>query len=156
MKIFLSHSTRRNEDWAGILAVRGQWHLLNSWQSWLGKSTSMKYLSHHPLTRDYLERWSESKQLVLASFYLWNSGTDLQKSWEDLLRSLVFEINRQCPLLLQYALTASSKLDRGRKWEDESGILYDRKWTEGKMLLCTATPCTLMPSWERSSISQLS
>ncbi|KAL7930107.1 hypothetical protein V8C35DRAFT_165853 [Trichoderma chlorosporum] len=67
-----------------------------------GKSTLVKFLAHHPQTLSHLQQWShsESKQLVLAKFYFWNSGSALQKSQEGLLRSLLFEILRQCPELI--------------------------------------------------------
>ncbi|KAJ2974990.1 hypothetical protein NUW58_g8485 [Xylaria curta] len=68
-----------------------------------GKSTLMKFISRHPTTLDYLQRWSVSQPLVLGSFYFWNPGTDLQKSQEGLLRSLIFEILRQCPELAIHA-----------------------------------------------------
>ncbi|KAI3336506.1 hypothetical protein HD806DRAFT_542402 [Xylariaceae sp. AK1471] len=82
-------------DWLqsgnGIFWIRGK--------AGSGKSTLMKFIGHHATTLDYLQRWSGSNKLVVASFYFWNSGTDLQKSQEGLLRSLIFEILRQCPEL---------------------------------------------------------
>ena len=65
-----------------------------------GKSTLLKYLSNHPMTASHLQHWARPKQLVLAKFYFWNSGTKLQKSQEGLFRSLLFEILRQCPELM--------------------------------------------------------
>ncbi|RSL58818.1 hypothetical protein CEP54_007583 [Fusarium duplospermum] len=65
-----------------------------------GKSTLMKYLSRHETTHEKLKQWAAPKTLVKASFYFWFSGTSLQKSQEGLLRSLLFEILRQCPSLI--------------------------------------------------------
>ncbi|RTE83872.1 hypothetical protein BHE90_001653 [Fusarium euwallaceae] len=65
-----------------------------------GKSTLMKYLSRHGTTHEKLEQWAAPKTLVKASFYFWFSGTPLQKSQQGLLRSLLFEILRQCPSLI--------------------------------------------------------
>ncbi|KAI1422042.1 hypothetical protein F5Y12DRAFT_717778 [Xylaria sp. FL1777] len=79
----------------GIFWVRGK--------AGSGKSTLMKFISHHPTTLQYLRCWSGSQQLIMGRFYFWNSGTDLQKSQEGLLRSLIFEILRQCPELASYA-----------------------------------------------------
>ncbi|KAI0971271.1 hypothetical protein F4678DRAFT_479605 [Xylaria arbuscula] len=79
----------------GIFWVRGK--------AGSGKSTLMKFIGHHPITLEYLRRWSGSQQLIMGRFYFWNSGTDLQKSQEGLLRSLIFEILRQCPELATHA-----------------------------------------------------
>ncbi|KAJ3460136.1 hypothetical protein MRS44_011003 [Fusarium solani] len=69
-----------------------------------GKSTFMKYLSHHTKTHQKLVQWAAPKTLVTASFYFWFSGTALQKSQEGLLRSLLFQILRQCPCLIPRTL----------------------------------------------------
>ncbi len=42
-----------------------------------GKSTLMKYLCHHPRTRQELECWAGEKKLVFAYFFFWNSGDEL-------------------------------------------------------------------------------
>ena len=65
-----------------------------------GKSTLMKFLSHHTATKQALEEWAGDKDLVIASFYFWHAGTELQKSQEGLLQSLLHEILTQCPDLI--------------------------------------------------------
>ena len=65
-----------------------------------GKSTFMKFLSHHDRTRSALKSWSGQQTLVLASFYFWFAGTRLQKSQEGLLQSLLHQIFRKCPDLI--------------------------------------------------------
>ena len=62
-----------------------------------GKSTLMKFLSHHRETMKALESWSGQQKLVVASFYFWAAGTELQKSQEGVLQSLLYEILSQCP-----------------------------------------------------------
>ena len=69
-----------------------------------GKSTLMKFLSHHHLTSETLTHWSGTKKLIIASFYFWYAGTEFQKSQEGLLRSLLYEVFRQCPELMQIVL----------------------------------------------------
>ena len=69
-----------------------------------GKSTLMKFLSHHRLTSETLTHRSGTKEFVIASFYFWYAGTEFQKSQEGLLRSLLYEIFRQCPELMQVVL----------------------------------------------------
>ena len=41
-----------------------------------------------------------ASQLVMASFYFWNSGHQMQRKQEGLLQSLLFQILRQCPQLI--------------------------------------------------------
>ncbi|KAG4293536.1 hypothetical protein FPRO06_00121 [Fusarium proliferatum] len=57
-----------------------------------GKSTLMKYLSHHPGTRTRLDEWASGNQLVLASFFFWRPGSDDQKSLDGLYRSLLHSV----------------------------------------------------------------
>lgn len=65
-----------------------------------GKSTLMKYLSHHQETQRCLGYWADGNNLVTAKYFFWYTGGILQRSQEGLLRSLLFEILRQCPSLI--------------------------------------------------------
>ncbi|KAH7113285.1 hypothetical protein B0J11DRAFT_497589, partial [Dendryphion nanum] len=65
-----------------------------------GKSTLMKYLCGHPKTIEGLQKWSGNARLVTAHFFFWSIGTYMQKSQEGLLRSLLFEMFRQCPEMM--------------------------------------------------------
>lgn len=57
-----------------------------------GKSTLMKYVHQHASLRTLLECWASQKQLVVCSFFFWHSGTQLQKSYEGILRSILHQI----------------------------------------------------------------
>ena len=87
-------------DWLahgnGVFWIRGK--------AGSGKSTLMKFLSHHEETERVLKSWSGQQQLVVASFYFWYAGTDLQKSQEGLLQSLVYEILSKCPELISVSV----------------------------------------------------
>ena len=74
-----------------------------------GKSTLMKFLARNAQARKALRLWADNHKLVVASFYFWNAGTALQKSQEGLLRSLLYEILRQCPDLV--CSVCASKLE---------------------------------------------
>lgn len=65
-----------------------------------GKSTLIKAIFDDSRVEHALERWSSGKRLVSCAFFFWSAGTELQKSYEGLLRSLLFEIYRQCPDLI--------------------------------------------------------
>ncbi|RMY98246.1 hypothetical protein D0862_07678 [Hortaea werneckii] len=68
-----------------------------------GKSTLMKFLANHDMTKRGLQHWSGGRQLVIASHYLWNPGAPIQKSKEGLQRNLLFQILCQCPDLIDIA-----------------------------------------------------
>ena len=71
-----------------------------------GKSTLMKYICYPvesmegrdpaPRCREYLTKWSGDKLLVIASFYFWNSGIQMQMTQRGLLMSLLHNILEQC------------------------------------------------------------
>jgi hypothetical protein len=65
-----------------------------------GKSTLMKYLVSEERTRAHLQSWAGPKNLVIASFFFWIAGTEIQKSQEGLLQSLLYEVLKQCPSLI--------------------------------------------------------
>lgn len=72
-----------------------------------GKSTFMKYIADNPSTRAALKQWSgSSSEPVISSHYFWIFGTQMQKSKEGLLRTLLFDIFRQYPALLKVACPA--------------------------------------------------
>lgn len=69
-----------------------------------GKSTMMKYINHSPNTTELLRAWAGPRQLITASFYFWNTGTEMQKSQEGLLQSMLYEILRHEPVLIPIVL----------------------------------------------------
>ncbi|KAI1129080.1 hypothetical protein F5Y10DRAFT_264542 [Nemania abortiva] len=68
-----------------------------------GKSILMKYIIGKGRTADLLSRWSKSRQIIIASHFFWSPGTEMQKSQQGLLQSLLYDIFRQCPDLTKYA-----------------------------------------------------
>jgi hypothetical protein len=69
-----------------------------------GKSTLMKFLANHENTRILLRRWSGSEDLVVASFYFWAAGHETQKTQLGLMKTLLYQILRQCPELIPFVL----------------------------------------------------
>lgn len=66
-----------------------------------GKSTFMKFIVNQPQTRELLVSWAgQSSALATASHFFWITGTPMQKSWQGLLQSLLFEICRQHAVLV--------------------------------------------------------
>jgi hypothetical protein len=69
-----------------------------------GKSTLLKFVADHEQTNRYLGEWAGSKKLITANFYFWNAATHRsQKSQPGLLRTILYQILRQCPELIQIA-----------------------------------------------------
>ncbi|KAK3987624.1 hypothetical protein QBC44DRAFT_245616 [Cladorrhinum sp. PSN332] len=66
-----------------------------------GKSTLMKYLIHHPATKQRLENWSNplGLPLIISSFYFWNAGSARQKSQQGLLQTLLYQFLCEMPHL---------------------------------------------------------
>jgi hypothetical protein len=69
-----------------------------------GKSTLMKFIAENEQTKTSLEEWVGNKTLVIASFFFWNASThQSQKSQRGLLRTILYQILRQCPELIRMA-----------------------------------------------------
>ncbi|KAK3902737.1 hypothetical protein C8A05DRAFT_15235 [Staphylotrichum tortipilum] len=76
-----------------------------------GKSTFMKFIADHPATRSALSHWAHPLPAVVASHYFWGSGTEMQRSLQGLLQTLLYDIFRHCPDLIR--VTCPSR------WETE-------------------------------------
>ncbi|KAM7183124.1 hypothetical protein V8F33_013795 [Rhypophila sp. PSN 637] len=50
----------------------------------------MKFIADHNETRNSLQIWAGAKKLTIAAHYFWTPGTEIQRSYEGLLRSLSF------------------------------------------------------------------
>ena len=83
-----------------------------------GKSTLMKFVDNHHETKAKLSAWASGFRLVKASHFFWVNGSPLQKSQAGLLRSLCFDILRQCPDLLPQ-LCEKRWNDRGEQSSQE-------------------------------------
>ena len=89
-----------------------------------GKSTLMKFLATHRQTKRLLRQWSGSVNLIVASFYFWTAGHDAQKSQLGLMKSLLYQIFRQCPDLIPSAWF--SKFDSD-SFVDENTDVWSRQ-----------------------------
>jgi hypothetical protein len=110
-----------------------------------GKSTLMKFICSQPAypeptseralrqskllgrCKKHLMKWAAGDNLVIASFYFWNSGEQLQMSRRGFLLSLLSQILRQIPQLIPLASPS--------RWE--ALCLFNanpRDWTEEELL----------------------
>ncbi|KAF2803353.1 uncharacterized protein BDZ99DRAFT_400033, partial [Mytilinidion resinicola] len=69
-----------------------------------GKSTLTKFIASHPRTMQALSLWAGQHRLFTASHFFWHAGTDLQKSQEGLLQTILYDILRKCPDLIPAVL----------------------------------------------------
>jgi hypothetical protein len=83
-----------------------------------GKSTLMKFLSRHDETKNLLKSWAGHKELVLADFFFWKSGSRLQKSMDGLLRSLLHKILTKLPHLIPKVFPDEWQ------WDPQSSFLF--------------------------------
>ncbi|KAI1423282.1 hypothetical protein F5Y12DRAFT_798597 [Xylaria sp. FL1777] len=65
-----------------------------------GKSTLIKFLASDRRLDLSLRKWANGSNLLLATYFSWNAGNNLQKSLEGLLRTLLHQCLRQYPELL--------------------------------------------------------
>ncbi|KAM6509647.1 hypothetical protein FALCPG4_017295 [Fusarium falciforme] len=82
-----------------------------------GKSTLMRYLSTRTRTQTEIEKWAGDRTLVLASFFFWKPGSELQKSLEGLFRSLLCDILTACPDLIRDTLPEYWHLAEKAPWQ---------------------------------------
>lgn len=67
-----------------------------------GKSTFMKFIASHVQTKELLTSWAGSVDtLAIAAHFFWIAGTPIQKSWQGLLQSLLFDVFRKHPSVIQ-------------------------------------------------------
>jgi hypothetical protein len=77
---------------------RGIFHISGKLGS--GKSTLMKFLYTDPRTQEMLRKWAGSGTLVVASFFFWKPGSQLQNSTTGLFRSLLYQVLSKVPSLI--------------------------------------------------------
>jgi len=82
-----------------------------------GKSTLMRFLHDHEKTREALQEWTVDRPLAIGTFFFWNSGTEIQMSYEGLLRTLLHQLLKQMPNLVPVVFP----------YRVESRMLFDEK-----------------------------
>ncbi|KAK1809883.1 hypothetical protein LTR12_015773 [Friedmanniomyces endolithicus] len=87
-----------------------------------GKSTLMSFLSEKLRTDQRVRLETSGMPTTVVGFFFWNAGTELQRSQEGLLRSLLFQILRECPDLIPIACS--------ERWAQVDGLrLYEEPWS---------------------------
>lgn len=86
-----------------------------------GKSTLIRYLQTSENMTAELRVWAGEKWLVTAAFFFWSPGTNMQKSKQGLLQTLLYSILRQFPALVPLICTSS-------RWNDVDTNLRGSLW----------------------------
>lgn len=121
-----------------------KWHNFRQWLEagkavyWIsgkpgsGKSTLMKYIVDEPRTARYLSEWERDTELIIVSFFFKDLGTELQKSVTGLLRSVIWQITRHWPGMINAVL---------RRYDQSTGQVHDPSrlsmlptWTDRRLL----------------------
>ncbi|CAN9236054.1 unnamed protein product [Alternaria sp. RS040] len=90
----LEGSTKGLSSWSSLT----DWLRADSGVYWIngkvgsGKSTLMKYLYQDRRFMEALRIWAGEDQLIVADFYFWSPGAEMQKSQEGLFRSLLWQV----------------------------------------------------------------
>jgi hypothetical protein len=95
-----------------------------------GKSTLMKFLQQQPALITHLKIWSGEFPLLCTSYYAWVAGSDLQKTCQGLMRTLLYRILTENP-----------------SWIPE---VAPRRW----LLLLTLRDTYKMPPWHGWEIEE--
>ncbi|KAF5652541.1 hypothetical protein F25303_3167 [Fusarium sp. NRRL 25303] len=91
-----------------------------------GKSTLMKFLSHHPGTRTRLDEWANRNQLVFASFFFWRPGSADQNSLDGLYRSLLHSMLKHHHTLIPSILPRAWREARESSWTTHTKVKISR------------------------------
>ncbi|KAI9686895.1 MAG: hypothetical protein M1822_002648 [Bathelium mastoideum] len=91
-----------------------------------GKSTLMKFICNNPKTVKALQKSAkESERVFVANYFFWHAGTEMQKSQEGLMRSLLHEVLRQCPEVISTVCP--------RRWH--ASLLHEQlDWSRAELL----------------------
>jgi hypothetical protein len=95
----------------------------------------MKYLFRNPLLFPHLEAWSGQKPGITSGFFLWNNGTELQKSPVGLLRAIIYESLQDMifgPLEEDGIIMQNLFSDRWNAYQSYAGGLHEFNFPELK------------------------
>lgn len=86
----------------------------------------MKFLSDHDETRRHLRKWG-NQEVILIAFFFWAAGSELEKSYLELLRSLTYQLLSALPDLIGILFP--------ERWKTLArGETYRIPWTEKELV----------------------
>ncbi|KAL7907897.1 hypothetical protein GGI35DRAFT_486861 [Trichoderma velutinum] len=83
-----------------------------------GKSTFMKFIAKHSQTKELLTQWAGSADtLAVAVHFFWIAGTPIQKSWQGLLQSLLFDVCHKHPSVVPLICPSRWEAAKAGQWQ---------------------------------------
>ncbi len=95
-----------------------------------GKSTLVKFILQHDSLREHIQAWVGGSTLLITSYYAWIAGSSMQKSRDGLMRTLLYQILQERPMLIS--------------------TTTPRRWA----LLNTLRGVVQMPAWESWEVEE--
>jgi len=82
-----------------------------------GKSTLMKFVASHTQTKDMLTTWAGCPgSVAIAAHFFWIAGTAIQKSWQGLLQSLLFDVFHKHPSIMSLVIPRRWQAAKSGNW----------------------------------------
>src|ERR1700742_4240556 len=79
----------------------------------------MKFIASHVQTKELLASWAGSVDtLAVAAHFFWIAGTPIQKSWQGLLQSLLFDIFRKHPSVIPIISPSRWAAAKAGQWQN--------------------------------------
>jgi hypothetical protein len=95
-----------------------------------GKSTLVKFLVDNPETLSCLKQWAKHRELLTASYFFWINGSDMQRSQEGLVRSVLFDILLKRPQFMENMISfVHRSTDAKPKSTQDLHDLFPHQWT---------------------------
>ncbi|KAI5456380.1 hypothetical protein BGZ63DRAFT_435209 [Mariannaea sp. PMI_226] len=91
-----------------------------------GKSTLMKFLAAHSATQTKLQVWAANQRVITASHFFWNAGNSMQKSLTGLLQTLLYQVLKECPELIEVVCPS--------RWTTMFESAHAETWDETELL----------------------
>lgn len=101
-----------------------------------GKSTLMNFIHQNDRTSALLGAWAGGKKVLTPGFFFWNAGTTLEKSFQGLLRSLLYQILQKVPDLTPVSIDPISFESQPALVSESNGVQESgpfAAWTERRL-----------------------
>ncbi|KAI8715151.1 NACHT domain-containing protein [Fusarium sp. LHS14.1] len=90
-----------------------------------GKSTLMKFLATHDNTKKRLRSWGRKDTVVVAGHFFWIVGTPMQKNLLGLWRTLLYQVLKECPTLIETVCAS--------RWAEVDGLSVSEPWHKNEL-----------------------
>ena len=82
------------------------------------KSTLMNYICQHNRKLKLLNDWTADRLLLTPAYFFWAAGSRQQKSIDNLLRSLIYQMLTECRELIECLKASSNQIAYEYCWSD--------------------------------------